>query len=427
MASTSMETSDSSKSKNVKTDLEKNILETRDARKIDEKEDWQEYFDEHPSEDIDPEEFGWKEWLDEHRMSKGWKDSLKQSIEDEDVQAAKDMYDNLVKKEAEGGPECPPEIAIDLSLLSLYKLVLLLDDSTSMEFAEVPTGMEEQDEDEDEDDDVKRKAKAEKRKQIAEKRKTTLAKVLKEVITVYQCHRATGIPSIRFFNTSPGKKDVTKDKWEKVMPNVCRGVTKIGSELKRKILDPFVFKPTKEDDKLTKPLLVEGEKIGLLEHVIINCVRQCRKEVEEKSENAVSFQFAQIGRDKEAQLFLRALSRDTTIEKHIDCVLNSSLHYITDENLKWETLAQLLLGAITEQANLPFLAAMTVLRSTYPSVLINSLLELTLLTPCSGTDTMLRCCGGNNLRANIQFYLMLEENPCLHTGQKTVRLMMMSS
>ncbi|KAF8532073.1 hypothetical protein BDD12DRAFT_902534 [Trichophaea hybrida] len=330
-------------SNKIETNLERNILETRDFREIPEKEDWLDYFDEHPAVDIDAEEFDWKELLEAHRKTKGWSESLKTSIEDIDVDAAKEMYLNLIKKKTDNGPECPPEIAIDLSLLSLYKLVLLLDDSTSMEFAEVPAGMEDEDPD--------------KRKENAVKRKTTLADVLKEVITVYQCHRPKGIPSIRFFNSSPGKKDVIKDNWNKVMPEFCRGVTKIGSELKRKILDPFVFK-SKTGDELTKPLLVivitdgrvEGEKIGLLEHVIINCVKQCEKEVTKKA-NAVSFQFAQIGRDKEAQLFLRALSKDSRVKDHIDCVLNSSLHYISDENLKWETLAQLLLGAITEQWN----------------------------------------------------------------------------
>jgi hypothetical protein len=125
-----------------------------------------------------------------------------------------------------------------------------------MEFAEMPAGMEEE-------EDV------DKRKKNAVKRKTTLADVLKEVITVYQCHRTEGIPSIRFFNSNPGKKDVIKDNWNKVMPEFCRGVTKIGSELKRKILDPFVFKPTKPEDKLTKPLLV----------IVITDGRVCRSSV----------------------------------------------------------------------------------------------------------------------------------------------------
>jgi len=129
-------------------------------------------------------------------------------------------------------------------------------------------------------------------------------------------------------------------------------VTRIGTELKRKVIDQYVFKK----EPMSKPLLVivitdgkvEGELEGLLEHVVINCVKECGAD-KAKGKQAVSFQFAQVGRDREAAIFLRRLAKDKTVGEYVDCVLNTSLDFISDEELQWGVIAQLLLGAITDK------------------------------------------------------------------------------
>lgn len=86
------------------------------------------------------------------------------------------------------------------------------------------------------------------------KRKDTLAMVLGEVCEIYECTRTEGVISMRFFNTPKGKKDVTRVKADTYMQDKrCQGVTKIGTELKRKIIDPFVFNANAEQKR---PLLV---------------------------------------------------------------------------------------------------------------------------------------------------------------------------
>lgn len=102
-----------------------------------------------------------------------------------------------------------------------------------------------------------------------EKRKVTLSLVLEKVCEIYQCTREEGIISMRYFNHTVGKRDVTSEKGkQEVAGHPCKGVTKIGTELKRKIIDHFVypvkgsredpaaFETRKENTVAKKPLLV---------------------------------------------------------------------------------------------------------------------------------------------------------------------------
>ena len=83
-------------------------------------------------------------------------------------------------------------------------------------------------------------------------RRDTLKQVLTEVANIYSLARTSGIRSVRFLNTKQGKKDVNPARVEEVLKVQYYGLTKIGTELKRKILTPFVLK-----DGLTmeKPVL----------------------------------------------------------------------------------------------------------------------------------------------------------------------------
>lgn len=88
--------------------------------------DWPEYFDPNETVDYDLDDFDWQEWVKTHASKKGWQGKVKPEVNEAAGNAAKDMYTKLIKKKDDGGPECPPEIATDLSLLSLYNVILLL-------------------------------------------------------------------------------------------------------------------------------------------------------------------------------------------------------------------------------------------------------------------------------------------------------------
>ncbi|KAF8539585.1 hypothetical protein BDD12DRAFT_837137 [Trichophaea hybrida] len=303
---------------------------------------WDQYF--HPKlTGDDTPEFDWANWVKEHVNSKVWKgDNWKPTDFEEAGATAKTMHDKLAgddgtRTAVSNGKGCPPEIAKGLSLLTLYDLVMLLDDSASMTFKEkvIPGDTS---------------ANAETRT-----RQETLLEVLRQVCATYECTRSNGIISAKFFNARRGWGNVDTNKYntKKDPAYKCQGVTRIGTELKRKIIDQYVFK---ENFTMERPLLVvvitdgkvEGESEGLLEHVVINCVTHCGTDPN-KGSHAVSFQFAQVGRDREAAIFLRKLSADSRVGPYVDCVLNTSLDFIHDNDMKWGVIAQLLLGAITDQ------------------------------------------------------------------------------
>lgn len=83
----------------------------------------------------------------------------------------------------------------------------------------------------------------------------TLKKVMKAVGEVYTHANVDGVNQVKFLNVAKGKLNVTGDKTGFLDTHKWGGVTRIGSELKRKILDPRVYSKT-ADVPMTKPLLV---------------------------------------------------------------------------------------------------------------------------------------------------------------------------
>jgi hypothetical protein len=79
----------------------------------------------------------------------------------------------------------------------------------------------------------------------------TLQKTLDNIANVYGLARDQGIITVRFLNAPQGKKNVTVKTVKSVLKNHnYGGVTRIGTELKKKILDRFVNKD------MAKPLLI---------------------------------------------------------------------------------------------------------------------------------------------------------------------------
>jgi hypothetical protein len=84
-------------------------------------------------------------------------------------------------------------------------------------------------------------------------RKDILLEVLEHVCRTYECHDEKGVLSVKFFNARRGWGHVTQKKVQDKKENYrCQGMTRIGTELKRKVIDQYVFKK----DPMLKPLLV---------------------------------------------------------------------------------------------------------------------------------------------------------------------------
>lgn len=102
-----------------------------------------------------------------------------------------------------------------------------------------------------------------------------------------------------------------------------QGTTPLGTELRKRVLDGVVAQATAR--KLPKPVLVititDGipcsEDEGMLRRVILDATKSLARTPYTSS--AISYQFAQVGSDTDAQKFLDKLDRDPEIGDIIDC------------------------------------------------------------------------------------------------------------
>lgn len=82
----------------------------------------------------------------------------------------------------------------------------------------------------------------------------TVQKILELISSIYGLARNAGIVSVRFFNSRMGKRNVTAKKVRTVIKgHDFGGTARIGTELKKKIIDRFV---PNEPGRMKKPLLV---------------------------------------------------------------------------------------------------------------------------------------------------------------------------
>jgi len=106
------------------------------------------------------------------------------------------------------------------------------------------------------------------------KRKEALVKILQNIAKVYQLARKEGICSVRFINYLHRKRNITSGKVKNMLQkHPFGGLTRIGTALKKKVLDEWV----KVDMK--KPVLViiitDGDvRIRLIKfHILIHDIR----------------------------------------------------------------------------------------------------------------------------------------------------------
>lgn len=82
-------------------------------------------------------------------------------------------------------------------------------------------------------------------------RKVLLKDYLDLIVEIYSLAREQGINSVRFLNHHQGTRNVTEGRKDSVLIKTAyEGVTRLGSELHKKIIIPFTSKT------MTKPLLV---------------------------------------------------------------------------------------------------------------------------------------------------------------------------
>ena len=83
-------------------------------------------------------------------------------------------------------------------------------------------------------------------------RKKALKKFVDHITEIYSMANESGILAMRFMNSMEGKRDWTKKSQEYLDHHKYRGMRRIGTELKKKILDKFVTRNPNQ----SKPLLV---------------------------------------------------------------------------------------------------------------------------------------------------------------------------
>ncbi|KAH8145853.1 uncharacterized protein LAJ45_10178 [Morchella importuna] len=234
---------------------------------------------------------------------------------------ATDMVNKLREK------KCGKETSKQLSILCLYDLVMLIDDSSSMNDEE------------------------------GGKRIETLSKTMKKITMVYDLARPApnqGLVSVKFINCMKGYKNIDNRRVSPVLKkHAFWGTTQIGSALQKKVLDNFVFNP---NAPMEKPLLImtvtdggpEGESKNHLRNVIDQCVEKLEAHGG-AGKDAVAFHFSRVGNDKGAADLLAELDESCD---SVDCLrAEYALERLSDKESQWDVLPKLLLGAIVSTIN----------------------------------------------------------------------------
>ncbi|KAI5788496.1 hypothetical protein EDC01DRAFT_660351 [Geopyxis carbonaria] len=216
------------------------------------------------------------------------------------------------------------EKLIPMSVIVLYDIVMLVDNSLSMVI--------EQD----------------------GQRKDTLKATIENVARVCFNTRPSDAKHIdlRSLNGTNDYKELTPKKLNSFLKTLqFEGLTPIGTVLKQKILEDYVIQEMK------KPLLViittdgaiEGEPHDRLKKVITETALKIIKSQKDNTNKAaakhaaqaVSYQFAKIGNDPKASDMVQGLDNDTILAPYIDCLLQSRLEDLQSEDVekKWDVVS----------------------------------------------------------------------------------------
>ncbi|KAI5795409.1 hypothetical protein DFH27DRAFT_612640 [Peziza echinospora] len=262
------------------------------------------------------------------------------------------------------------EQALGMSVLALYDLVILADNSASMRYFEGG-------------------ARIEKLRFILQKI-TEIYTPASEVDRNSPANKKTGlrkkegITHVKVLNGGPKCSLQKREGYEKVTPGKIKnlmadlqyeGLSELGTQLEKKILKPYISplididpaKPVRTPEEvravLRKPLLVivitDGQIEGredptYLEELILRYRIELDNALPGGGANAVSYMFAQVGKDKEAEIYLDNLDNHEHIGDYVDCMGGQidkmkELEEKGDESSRSEKnnmLNKLLLGAV---------------------------------------------------------------------------------
>ncbi|KAL3475639.1 hypothetical protein BJX99DRAFT_229347 [Aspergillus californicus] len=229
------------------------------------------------------------------------------TIQEKNLQSfySPDKLDRLVQGLSRDGPSkinkivnehsLPIEIAMDVIKLSLYDIILYVDDSGSIEFEEKGV------------------------------RKEQLKQIIGIVASVASTFDEDGI-SIRFMNNDFLQNGIRSAlEVDQIISNIrFSGMTPLGTSLRSKVIEPLIVSPARSG-RLQKPVLVititDGQPAGEPLDSVSQGIRFAIDEVSRTphGRGAVAFQFSQVGNDTKARDFLGSLDNDPSIGGLIDC------------------------------------------------------------------------------------------------------------
>lgn len=239
-------------------------------------------------------------------MAAGYKKSLLDTINEKQLQSMyppnSPVIDQLVARiNSQVDQLCatwrvPREIGADIVKLSLYDIVLYIDDSGSMQFEE------------------------------GGDRINDLKLILSRVAYAASLFDEDGI-QVRFMNSDIQGNNIKNEEQvnQLIQRTQFKGLTPMGTELKKKVLEPLVLTPARSG-QLRKPVLViaitDGQPAGEPQGAVGNAIREAADELQRSpryGRGAVAFQFAQVGNDMKARDFLGKLDEEPGIGDLIDC------------------------------------------------------------------------------------------------------------
>ncbi|KAI9837240.1 MAG: hypothetical protein M1819_000314 [Sarea resinae] len=203
----------------------------------------------------------------------------------------------------------PREVGQDIVQLSLFDIILYIDDSGSMRFEENGERIKD------------------------------LKLIISRVAYAASLFDQDGI-TVRFMNQDldpdprapperSGNNITSEAQVEQMIANTqFKGLTPMGTSLKNKVLEPFVVQKARAG-QLTKPVLVitvtDGQPAGEPQGAVFEAIRYASTELGRNPRygpGAISFQFAQVGNDLQAREFLSKLDNEPGIGNIVDCTSN---------------------------------------------------------------------------------------------------------
>jgi hypothetical protein len=148
---------------------------------------------------------------------------------------------------------------------------------------------------------------------------------------------------VRFMNNPiEGNNIRTEQQVEELVARVAfKGLTPMGTELKKKVLDPLVVGPARAG-QLKKPVLVititDGQPAGEDQNTVFESIKYASNELARMRNpasgsnygaGAVSYQFAQVGNDLKAREFLGKLDSNPEVGHLVDSTSSEYWNYLS--------------------------------------------------------------------------------------------------